>query len=649
MTDRLPKDDRVVPFAPVGSGSVGNDRRLAAVVSIDVVGYSRLMDVDEAGTHAALTRLRRQLVEPLIAAYHGRVVKLTGDGALIEFSSAVDAVKCSFEIQQRSAKSNEGVPEDGRIVFRIGINVGDIIVDADDIYGTGVIVAARLQAIADPGAVFVSSAVVEQASNRTGLGFEYVGERSVKNIADPVEVFRVVPEAKTRTVIRHHAGPGRSRRLLLAGLAGLLVLCAAVAGWYLQGRRGGAEYQTAGKPSIAVMPFRNLSAEPAQEYLADGVNEDLITDLAKFPGIYVASRSASSAYKDKLAPPSDVRTALGVNYVLEGGIQRSDGSVRVTVQLIDTQSGENLWAERYDRNLEGIFEIQDDITRTIAGTLMGTTGLLADAELKRVARKPASNWISYDYLMQGWHEWYKFTPESNREARRLFETARKADPTYARAYASLAWTHALDYEYEWTDQYEEAVAQALALSKKAVELDEKDYRSYWVLGWSYLYSWQHEQAEAAYNKARQMNPSDTELMAEMASLLIYIGRPQQAIEQLQEAMRRNPFHERWYVEYLGWAYQEAGMAKECVDTMKIVDPEPVQRDLWLLRILAACYADPAVNDIEQAHAVAARILALDPDFSLAAHRKFQEETFPYQSPELIDKWSAALQRVGLPP
>ena len=319
------------------------------------------------------------------------------------------------------------------------------------------------------------------------------------------------------------------------------------------------------------------------------------------------------------------------------------------MQLIDTQSGENLWAERYDRNLEGIFEIQDDITRTIAGTLMGTTGLLADAELKRVARKPASNWISYDYLMQGWHEWYKFTPESNKEARRLFETARKADPTYARAYASLAWTYALDYEYEWTDQYEETVAQALALSKKAVELDEKDYRSYWVLGWSYLYSWQHEQAEAAYNKARQMNPSDTELMAEMASLLIYVGRPQQAIEQLQEAMRRNPFYERWYVEYLGWAYQEAGMAKECVDTMKIVDPEPVQRDLWLLRVLAACYADPAVNDIEQAHAVAARILALDPDFSLAAHRKFQEETFPYQSPELIDKWTAALQRVGLPP
>ena len=500
----------------------------------------------------------------------------------------------------------------------------------------------------DPGAIFVSSAVVAQVGNRGGLGFAYVGERAVKNIVEPVEVYRVTADAGTGTALpRRRLRSGR--RLLLLGVVPLIVLCGLIAAWRFDLIDTGEVRMPAGKPSIAVMPFRNLSADVAQDYFAEGINEDLITDLAKFPGIYVASRSASDYYKDKPAPLELVRSDLGVNYVLEGGIQKSNNDVRITVQLIDAVSGENLWAERYDRNPEHIFEIQDDITRTIAGTLMGTTGLLAEAELRRLARKPAKNWIAYDYLMQGWHEWYKFTPESNKEARRLFEVARKADPTYARAYASLAWTYALDYEYEWTDQYEETVAQALALSKKAVELDEKDYRSYWVLGWSYLYSWQHEQAEAAYNKARQMNPSDTELMAEMASLLIYVGRPQQAIEQLQEAMRRNPFYDRWYVEYLGWAYQEANMAKECVDTMKIVDPEPVQRDLWLLRILAACYADPAVNDMEQAHAVAAKILALDPDFSLAAHRKFQEETFPYKSPDLIDKWTVALQRVGLPP
>jgi adenylate cyclase len=647
MTNGLPNGGPVDPAVASASGGEAN-HRLAAVVSVDVVGYSRLMELDEAGTHEAMTVFRRGTVEPLIARYHGRIVKLTGDGALLEFASAVDAVRCSFEIQQQAEIWNAERPEDRRIVFRVGINLGEVIVDEHDIYGTGVIVAARLQAMCDPGAIFVSSTIVGQVGNRGGLGFAYVGERAVKNIAEPVEVYRVIADAGVGTTLPRRRLRSR-RKLLTLGALPLVLLLALFGAWRFNLVGVGEVRMPASKASIAVMPFRNLSADVAQDYFAEGINEDLITDLAKFPGLYVASRSASNYYKDKSASLQLVSSDLGVNYVLEGGIQKSDNAVRITVQLIDAVSGENLWAERYDRNPERIFEIQDEITKTIAGTLMGTTGLLAEAELRRLARKPANNWMAYDYLMQGWHEWYKFTPESNKEARRLFEVARKADPTYARAYASLAWTYALDYEYEWTDRYEETVAQALALSKKALELDEKDYRSYWVLGWSYLYSWQHEQAEAAYNKARQMNPSDTELMAEMASLLIYVGRPQQAIEQLQEAMRRNPFYDRWYVEYLGWAYQEADMAKECVDTMKIVDPEPVQRDLWLLRILAACYADPAVNDMEQAHAVAAKILALDPDFSLAAHRKFQEETFPYESPELVDKWIAALQRVGLPP
>ena len=436
---------------------------------------------------------------------------------------------------------------------------------------------------------------------------------------------------------------------MLSGLVPLLALCAVLAGWYFQVWDRDGVRQLASKPSIAVMPFRNLSAEPAQEYFAEGINEDLITDLAKFPGLYVASRNASFAYKGKLAPMAAVRKELGVNYVLEGSTQKSDGSVRVTVQLIDTASGEHLWAERYDRNLEKIFEIQDDITRTIAGTLMGTTGLLAEAELRRLSRKPADNWVAYDYLMQGWHEWYKFTPEANAEARRLFEISMKTDPTYARAYAGLAWTYALDYEYDWTTEYDNAVKQALSYAQAAVRLDDKDYRGYWALGWAYLYSWQHEQAEAAYNKARVMNPNDAELMAEMGSLLIYVGRPKQAVDQIQEAMRRNPFFDEWYVEYLGWAYQEAGMPKECIDTLeKIVQPQPSQEQLWVLRILATCYADPAVGRVDDAHAIAAKILELDPTFSMAAHRKYIEETIPYKSPDMIERWIEAFNRVGLP-
>jgi tetratricopeptide (TPR) repeat protein len=323
--------------------------------------------------------------------------------------------------------------------------------------------------------------------------------------------------------------------------------------------------------------------------------------------------------------------------------------VRITAQLIDTTTGDHVWAERYDRNLDRIFEIQDDVTTTIAGTLMGTTGMLAEAELKRVSEKPKQNFVAYDYLMQGWHEWYKFTPEGNKEARRLFEEARKVDPNYARAYVALAWTYALDYEYDWTDQYDAAVAEALDLAKKAVQLDDRDYRSYWILGWAYLYDRQHDQAEAAYAKARQMNPNDAELMAEMASLLIYVGKPQQAVAQLKEAMRRNPFYDEWYVEYLGWAYQEAGMPKECVETLeKIIKPEPTLEQLWLLRLLAACYADPLVNRIEDAHKIVQKILALDPTFSMEAHRAYVKEALPYKSEQSIDKWIEALSRTGLP-
>lgn len=646
MANQQPNVGPVDPGAGAAAGTVG-DRRLVAVVSVDVVGYSRLMELDEAGTHEALREFRLGTVDPLIASHHGRTVKLTGDGALLEFPSSIDAVRCSFRVQQAAATWNAERPEDRQIVFRIGVNVGEVIVEDDDLYGTGVIVAARLQTLCDPGDVFVSAGVVEQVGKRSGLGFEYVGERAIKNIADPIDVYRVSEDAGLALPRRRRRV---GRRLLLLGAVPLVLLCALVAAWRFELIDGKDARVPSGKASIAVMPFRNLSADVAQDYFAEGINEDLITDLAKFPGLYVASRSASVYYRDKVVSPQIVRSDLGVNYVLEGGIQKSDNAVRITVQLIDTASGENLWAERYDRSQNRIFDIQDEITRTIAGTLMGTTGVMAEAELKRLARKPAGNWAAYDYLMQGWHEWYKFTPESNKEARRLFETARNADPGYARAYAGLAWTYALDYEYDWTDQYEEAVAKALELSKKAVELDEKDYRGYWALGWSYLYSWEQDKAEAAYNKARQMNPNDAELMAEMASLLIYVGRPQQAIDQLREAMSRNPFYDRWYAEYLGWAYQEAGMAAECVDTMeRLVDPQQTQEDLWLLRTLAACYADPAVNQMDKAHAVAKKILALDPEFSMAAHRAYLEETFPYQSPELIDRWIVAFQRVGLPP
>lgn len=627
------------------------ERRLAAILSADVVGYSRMMSADEIGTHDTLRSIWTELVEPYIAKYHGRIVKLTGDGALMEFGSAVDAVHCACAIQEDMAERNKNVPEDRQVQFRIGINVGDIIIEVEDIYGTGVNLAARLQEMADPGGIYVSETVADYVKSLAELSFDYIGERQVKNITDPVVVYRIEHSSGL------HPGHGLRRRGLmrgrwtrgrLAGAAAVTAAAGALVAW-LVWPQDPAGPPLPDVPSFAVLPFDNFSSDPGQEYLADGITEDLITNLAKVPDFFVIARNSSFVYKDNPAGVKEIGEQLGIRYVVEGSIRRSEDSIRVTAQLIDAPTGRHLWAERYDRPLDEVFEVQDSVTTAIAATISGSTGIVADAELQRVAAQSPQNFGAYDYLVRGWAEWYKFKPESNQEARRLFEKARELDPNYARAYAGLAWTHALDYEYDWTEEYEAAVQTAMNLAREAVRLDDRDYRNYWILGWAHLYSWEHQLALNNYNRALELNPHDAGLLAEMASLLIYTGRPEQAITQLQDAMRRNPLHDRWYTEYLGWAYEEAGQPQLCIDTMKqVIDPVPTDEQLWLLRVISACYAHPEVNRMEDAQAAAEQILKLDPEFSMAKHKAYVEEVFPYEKQEHIDRWIAAFSRVGLP-
>ena len=317
-----------------------------------------------------------------------------------------------------------------------------------------------------------------------------------------------------------------------------------------------------------------MSATGDQQYLADGIAEELITGLAKFPELVVMARNSTFAYKDK---PTDIRQVgkdLNVRYVVEGSVQRSDHNVRVTAQLIDASTGRHLWADRYDRQLDSIFAIRDDITRSVAGTLGGLQGKVAQAEAARVSGKDPNSFTAYDYVTRGWYEWRKFTAEGNAAARDLFELASKVDPNYARAYAGLAWTYANDYDYEWTDDFDKAIKLASENASTAVRLDPSDYQAHWVLGWAYLYNREHEKAMASYLRARELNPNDAELLAEMANLLIYVGQPKQAIAQVKEAIRLNPFHEQWYEEYLGWAYEEAGMPQEAIEVLEKVISSP---------------------------------------------------------------------------
>ncbi len=398
--------------------------------------------------------------------------------------------------------------------------------------------------------------------------------------------------------------------------------------------------------AIAVLPFDDMSPTHDQQYLADGITEELTTGLAKFPELVVVSRNATLTYKGKPTDSRQVAKDLNVRYVVEGSVQRADQNVRVTAQLIDASTGSQLWADRYDRELNSIFAIRDGITESIAGVLGGLSGKLAQAEGERVSGKDPNSFTAYDYLMRGWYEFYKFTRESNAAARDLFEQARKIDPNYARAYAGLAFTYSSDYDFEWTDDFDKTLKLTLENASTAVRLDPNDYQAQWALGWAYLYNRQHENAMAHYLRARELNPNDAELLAEMGNLLIYMGQPKQAVSQVKEAIRLNPFHDNWYVEYMGWAYEEAGMPKEAIAILEqAIDLQnPDEEEIWYLPTLAAAYANPAVGRMDDARKIVKTILSREPEFSISK----KVSRYPYRTKELTDRYVNALRRAGLP-
>ena len=387
--------------------------------------------------------------------------------------------------------------------FRIGVNLGDVIAEENNLYGTGVNVAVRLEQLAEAGGICISQTVYDQVRKIVEIPFEDIGEHRLKNIAEPVHVYRILP-APLPWLNRFFSRRGPGRRLAAAAGALLLFLAVAAGSFYLRqpaalwdtllGDEGGLSLPE--HASIAVLPFKDMSATHDQQYLADGIAEELITGLAKFPDLIVMARNSTLTYKDK---PTDVRQVgkdLNVRYVVEGSIQRADHNVRVTAQLIDASTGSHIWAERYDREVSNIFAIRDDITQSIAGTLGGLQGKVAKAEIARVSEKDPNSFTAYDYVMRGWHEWYKLTREGNAAARDLFEQARKIDPNYARAYAGLAWTYSSDYDFEWTDDFDRTLKLALENASKAVRLDPNDYQAHWALGWAYLYNREYGKAMA---------------------------------------------------------------------------------------------------------------------------------------------------------
>jgi TolB-like protein len=479
-------------------------RKLAAIFAADVVGYSRLMGADEAGTLAALKAHRRELIDPKIAEHQGRIVKTTGDGLLIEFPSVVEAVQCAVEVQRAIQDRNADVTANNRIEFRVGVNLGDIIIDGDDIYGDGVNVAARLEGIAEANGVCVSAVVHEQVRDKLDLVFEDLGERRLKNIARPVHVFRIAAPAV--------GPPTQPARLALA---------------------------LPDKPSVAVLPFTNMSGDPEQDYFADGMVDDIITALSHFKALFVIARNSSFTYSGRAVDVKQVGRELGVRYVLEGSVRKAANRVRITGQLIDTATGAHLWAERIDGGLGDIFDLQDQVTESIVGAIAPA---MEKAEIERAKRKATESLDAYDRYLRGLARLYQFASrQALDEALRLFNNAIDLDPEFASAYGRAAFCYAHAKTNGWTSNTANEIAEVMRLAQRAVELGKDDAIALAASGWAFAYVVRDLGAGAALiDRALALNTNLAEAWFCGGWVKTWLGEPKLAIERFARAMRLSP-------------------------------------------------------------------------------------------------------------
>jgi TolB-like protein/class 3 adenylate cyclase/rhodanese-related sulfurtransferase/Flp pilus assembly protein TadD len=596
------------------------DRKLAAILAADVVGYSRLMGTDEAGTHARLKVILTERVEPAIAAHHGRIVKLMGDGALVEFASVVDAVQCAVAIQESMAESNAGTPQDRRIDLRIGVNLGDVIVEGDDIYGDGVNVASRLEGLAPPGGICVSRTVFDHVRNKVDLGFEHRGEHRVKNIAEPVVVYRVLvdPDSAGTVVDASRVGLGRWKWLVTA--AGLVVLMAAGGVTWLKPWIPDPDPASAArmalplpdKPSLAVMPFDNLNDDPEQEYFVDGMTDDLITDLSKHSGLFVIARNSVFTYKGEPVKAQRVAEELGVRYVLEGSVRRAGDQVRINAQLIDAVTGGHLWAERYDGSVTDVFALQDQVARSIVTALAVR---LTGEERGREARTETDDPQAYDAFLRGWAYYRRNTPDDLARAVPHLEEAVALDPDYSRAHAALAAVYSTDTENSAPSGTGEWIAARLGLTFEALGEREKRHLrealkvpvplAYQVASRQATWQGKHEQAIAEAQRAIALDANDPVGYEAMAVALIYAGQPAEGAEMIGRAMRLDPHYTHEYLYWLGLAQFGLGRLDEAAASLTRASRADPDDELALI-LLAATYGhlgrlEEAESAIEKAN------------------------------------------------
>jgi adenylate cyclase len=581
------------------------ERQLAAILAADVVGYSRLMESDEAGTLARLKTLRLEVIDPAIIKCKGRVIKTTGDGMLVEFHSVTEALLCAVDFQERMARRNRDMAASRALLYRIGINLGDVIVEEGDIFGDGVNVAARLESMAEPGGICISAAVRDQVGDRLGIGFEDLGEQHVKNISRPIRVFKVLPSS---------AAPGMSE-----------ANAAAKAAPETSGR----------KPSIAVLPFVNMSGDAEQEFFADGLTEDIITELSRFRELLVISRNAVFVHKGKPVKAQEIARQFGVDYVVEGSVRKAADRVRVTVQLIDGETETHIWAERYDRKLEDIFAIQDEVTSAVAATLFGR---VETARHDRARRRPTENMAAYEYVLTGKVLHHRSNREANVEALRMLDRALELDAKYAHAHAwkacvtGQAWTHG------WCEDADASFRVIIEEVQTALSLDDNDADVHRILAAIKLNFNEHDKATYHQERALSLNPNSDLIVVQQGELLTWLGRPEEGIEWVRRAMRLNPFHPERFWSHLGRAqYAARAYADAIASFSKLTEPDHTHHAL-----LAASSAQ--LGDRTGAAAHAREVLQKQPNFTVERYLK----TLHFKQPPDVEHVREGLLKAGLP-
>lgn len=578
---------------------MSDNRKLAAILAADVVGYSRLAGADEDRTLARLRTLRSDLIDPTIAVHRGRIVKRTGDGSIIEFRSVVDAVRCAIEIQNAMVERNAGVPTNRIIEFRIGIHLGDVVEETDgDLMGDGVNIAARLEALAAPGGICLSEDAYRQVKARIDFAVSELGETHLKNIAEPMRVYLL----QVGTV-----GPRKASAIVEPAIASPAV---------------------AGPPklSIAVLPFTNMSGDAEQDYFADGISEDIITALSKLSQLFVIARNSSFTFKGRNVHVQEVGQSLGVRYVLEGSVRKSSNRVRITAQLIDAATGGHLWAERFDRDLTDIFAVQDDVTQQIVAALAVN---LSKDDKEQMVLDRTDNVEAYDCYLRGREAWWRSKKASNIEAQQLLQRAIELDPKFASAYAWLATSHMIDYIAGWSVSPALSLERADLAATRSLELDAGDACGHWARSFIDLYMRRHDEATSEAGRAIALNPNFALAHATLGEALHYSGRPDEALVSLSRAVALNPYNPDILLHFQAQANFQLGRYEVAIDLLKQRLKGNPDTDVSHV-LLAACYGH--LGRQEEARAEWEQVMRINPNYSLEQRRS----VLPYKNPADFD-------------